>query len=88
MTERTVSSIRQEMAERGIELTPDQLDEVLQASAHIASYIGGSVTIDSGSFWGLYVEVDMEHEGECWVDLILYDEDADDVDTDATKEAN
>lgn len=73
--EKTVADLRMELAEWGIELKPDDMQDILQAAAHIASFIGGSVTIDSGSFWGLYVEIDSRKPGECWVDLVEFGED-------------
>lgn len=75
--EKSVSSVRMELAEQGVEMTPEDLNEILQAAAHIASYIGGSVTIDTGKHWGLYVEIDKLAPGECWVDLVHYEDDED-----------
>lgn len=75
--EKPVADLRMEMAEWGIEMAPQDLQEILQAAAHIASFVGGAVTVDPGSFWGLYVEIDDANPGECWVDLVEYLEDDD-----------
>jgi hypothetical protein len=83
--ERSVASVRMELAEQGVKLAPEALNEILQAAAHIASYLGGSVTVDTGSFWGLYVEIDKLAPGECWVDLVTYEEDDED---DSAEEMN
>lgn len=70
----TVQGIRTELARMGIELTPDALEEILQAGAYAASFIGGSITLDSGGDWGLYIEAVPGSQDDCWVDVVHYDD--------------
>jgi len=70
--------IRAELASRGIEMTPDNLQQILHAGAHIASLVGGMCVIDSGKNWGLWIEQDGEEEDWFSVDPIWFDDDEDD----------
>lgn len=80
MAAKTTKEIREALAEIGKELTPQALDEVLQAMAHAASYLGGECWLDTDEHWALYVAIDEDNPGECWVDVVNYEEEDADVD--------
>lgn len=78
MAAKTVKEIRESLAEIGVELTPEALDQVLQAMAHAASFLGGECWLDTDAHWALYVALDEENPGECWVDVVNYEDDVPD----------
>jgi hypothetical protein len=68
------SDIRMALAERGIEMKPVMVQEILQAAADIAILVGGTCVIDTTKNWGLWVE-QMDAEGEKFsADVIWFDE--------------
>jgi hypothetical protein len=73
LTTKTTQEIRELLAVHGTELTPEALNDVLQAMACCAECLGGEVWLDIDTDWSLYVALDEENPGECWVDLVKYE---------------
>lgn len=71
----SVVSIRQALARYGIELLPAEVEEVLQAAAHIASFLGGEVILDWGGNVGLKVKLDPIDDEEVFVKIVHWVED-------------
>ena len=69
--EQAVRDIRIQLAEAGVEVTPADMESILQAAAHIANLIGGMAVIDSGEDWALWVEIDEEDPDSFFVDLMF-----------------
>lgn len=49
--------LRMELAEKGKEITPEAMQNILQAAAMIATLLDGACVIDSLDDWGLWVEL-------------------------------
>lgn len=75
MTQSVEQGLRMELAERGIELTPEQMEEVLQAAAHIAVTLGGKCVVDTCKDWGIWVELDPDDDTGFFAEIIWFDDD-------------
>lgn len=64
-----ISSLRNALASRGMEFTPADMSEILQALAHAASFVGGKALFEWDA--GVAIEIELDPlSDDCFVSLV------------------
>lgn len=71
----STQSLRMELAEKGKEIMPEALQNILQAAAEIATLLHGVCVIDSLDDWGLWVELVDEEPDYFIAEILWFDDD-------------
>lgn len=86
MVQRVTLEVRTELAnEFGVELSPEAMQEVLDAVAHAAGFLGGSVVLEVAGVYGIIMVIDeqVDDTDYCSVGLIKYIDEDDAFDEEA-----